>query len=184
MIFTPTAAPGALIIEPERRDDERGFFARAFCAAEFAAHGLDPRVAQCNISFNRRRGTVRGLHWQRPPRGEAKLVRCTAGALYDVIVDLRPASPTFRRHVAVELSACSRTMLYVPEGFAHGFQTLEDDTEVFYQMSEAFAPDAMAGARWNDPAFDVEWPLPVSVISERDRTYPDFDVGPGGSSSR
>ena len=176
MIFTHTAAAGVVLIEPQEMEDERGFFARSFCAREFRAHGLDPRVAQCNISFNRRKGTVRGLHFQHPPHAEAKLVRCTRGALYDVVVDLRSDSPTFLVHVAVELSASNHRMLYVPEGVAHGFQTLEDDTEVFYQMSAPFVVDAVCGVRWNDPAFAIEWPLEVSAISERDRTYPDFRV--------
>jgi dTDP-4-dehydrorhamnose 3,5-epimerase len=174
MIFIETSVPGAVIIEPECRADERGFFARSFCAREFEAHRLNPHVEQCNISFNRSKGTVRGLHFQRPPHAEAKLVRCTAGSVYDVIVDLRPGSPAFCRHVGVELSARNRTLLYVPEGVAHGFQTLEDDAEVFYQMSNPFDPDAAAGVRWNDPAFAIAWPLAVSVISERDRSHPDF----------
>jgi len=177
MIFTATALPGAVVIEPEPVADQRGFFARAFCASEFTAHGLDPRVEQCNISFNAAAGTLRGLHFQHPPHAEAKLVRCTAGRVYDVIVDLRPQSPTFRHHVAVELSARTRTMLYVPEGCAHGFQTLADDSEVFYQMSAPFHAAAAAGVRWDDPAFGIAWPLPVSVISERDRRYADFDAG-------
>jgi len=171
--FTVTPV-GALVIEPERLSDDRGFFARSFCAREFEAHGLDPRVAQCNISFNPRRGTVRGMHFQRPPHAEAKLVRCTAGALWDVALDLRPESPTFCRHFALELSAENRKMLYLPEGLAHGYQTLADDTEVFYQVSAAYAPDHGAGVRWDDPAFDNAWPLPVTMIAERDRTYPDF----------
>lgn len=174
MIFTATPLPGAVVIEPEPLADERGFFARSFCAREFAAHGLNPHVVQCNISFNRNTGTVRGLHFQRPPHAEAKLVRCTAGAVYGVIVDLRPVSPSFRKHFAVELSAHNRKMLYVPEGLAYGFQTLQDDTEVFYQMSALFAPEAADGLRWNDPAFEIAWPLAVTVISERDRSFPDF----------
>ena len=174
MIFTPTPIPGAVVIAPELLADERGFFARVFCAQEFAARGLIACVEQCNISFNRHRGTVRGLHFQRPPHGEVKLVRCTAGGAYDVIVDLRPQSPTFRRHFAVELDARRRTMLYVPEGVAHGFQTLEDDTELFYQMSAPYHADAAAGVRWNDPAFAIPWPLSVSAISARDRSYPNF----------
>lgn len=175
MIFTATPIPGAVVIAPELLTDERGFFARTFCAREFAAHGLVAHVEQCNISFNRQRGTVRGLHFQRPPHGEVKLVRCTVGRVYDIIVDLRPESPTFRRHFAVELDARRCTMLYVPEGVAHGFQTLEDDTELFYQMSAPFHPDAAAGVRWNDPAFAIPWPLSVSVISARDHSYPDFE---------
>jgi dTDP-4-dehydrorhamnose 3,5-epimerase len=173
---------GVVVIELERHEDERGFFARSFCADEFAAHGLSACVAQCNISFNRRRGTVRGLHFQRPPRAEAKLVRCTAGAIYDVAVDLRSASPTFCRYVGVELTARNRRMLYVPPGFAHGFQTLADESEVFYQMSEPFTAEAADGVRWNDPAFAIAWPLDVQVISERDRSFPDFRcaMGQGG----
>jgi len=174
MIFTETAVPGAVVIEPERSADERGFFARSFCAREFAAHGLDARVAQCNISFNRAKGTLRGLHFQRPPHAEAKLVRCTTGRVYDVIVDLRPDSPAFCRHFAIELSARNRIMLYVPAGVAHGFQTLEDESEVFYQMSAPYERDAAAGVRWDDAAFAIAWPLAVSVVSARDRSYPDF----------
>lgn len=174
MIFVATPLAGAFVIEPEPLEDERGFFARAFCSDEFEAHGLNPQVVQCSISFNRRRGALRGLHYQRAPYREAKLVRCTTGAIHDVIVDLRPESATFRRHFALELAARTRAMLYVPEGCAHGFQTLADDTEVFYQMSERFAPDAAAGVRWNDRAFGIAWPLEVTVISERDRSYPDF----------
>ena len=176
MIFSETALPGAVVIELERVADERGFFARSFCAREFAAHGLDARVAQCNISFNRVKGTLRGLHFQRPPHAEAKLVRCTAGRVYDVIVDLRPDSPAFCRHLAIELSARNRTMLYVPQGVAHGFQTLEDESEVFYQMSAPYERDAAAGVRWDDAAFAIAWPLAVSVVSARDRSYPDFAV--------
>ena len=157
----------------------RGFFARSFCAREFTAHGLNPHIAQCNISFNRKRGTVRGLHLLRPPHAEAKLVRCTAGAIYDVVVDLRQASPTFRTHFGVELNARNRKALYVPEGVAHGFQTLDDDTEVFYQMSAFFVPAAATGVRWDDPGFGIEWPLAVTVISEQDRTYPDFQEDAG-----
>jgi len=135
---------------------------------------MDPRVAQCNIAFNPKRGTVRGMHFQRPPHAEAKLVRCTAGALYDVALDLRRDSPTFRRHFAIELSAANRKMLYLPEGFAHGYQTLVEDTEVFYQVSAAYAPDHAGGVRWNDPAFDIAWPLPVTMIAARDEAFPDF----------
>ena len=174
MIFTPTPAAGAVVIEPERLEDERGFFARSFCTREFEAHGLNPRVAQCNISFNRKRGTLRGLHFQRPPHAEARLVRCTSGALYDVIVDLRPSSPAFRRYFGVELSARNRAMLYVPEGCAHGFQTLEDDTEVLYQMSHHYVPEAARGVRWNDPVVGIKWPAAEArIISERDRAWPD-----------
>jgi dTDP-4-dehydrorhamnose 3,5-epimerase len=174
MRFLPTPLPGVALVEPELLEDERGFFARCFCAEEFAAHGLDARVVQCSTSFTRQRGAVRGLHYQRAPYGETKLVRCTAGALWDVVVDLRPASAAFGRHFAVELSAANRRMLYVPQGVAHGFQTLADGTEVFYQMSAPHAPDAAAGVRWDDPALGIEWPLAVTVISARDRSYPDF----------
>jgi dTDP-4-dehydrorhamnose 3,5-epimerase len=174
MIFTATPVPGAVVVESEGRADQRGFFARTFCAREFSAHGLDSRVVQCNVSFNRRRGTLRGLHFQRPPHAEAKLVRCTAGALYDVIVDLRPESASFCQYFALELSARNRKMLYVPEGCAHGFQTLADDTEATYQMSEFYSAEDASGVRWNDPAFAIAWPLPVTAISERDRQYPDF----------
>jgi dTDP-4-dehydrorhamnose 3,5-epimerase len=174
VIFTPTPLAGAFVIEPEPIEDERGFFARCFCADEFEARGMNPRVVQCSISFTARRGALRGLHYQRAPHAEAKLVRCTAGALYDVIVDLRPESPTFTRHFAAELSASNRKMMYVPEGCAHGFQTLADGTDALYQMSERYAPEAARGVRWNDDAFAIEWPLAVTVISERDRTYPNF----------
>jgi len=174
MIFTPTPLSGAFVIEPTRIEDERGFFARAWCQHEFAAYGLNTELVQCNISFNLRRGTVRGMHYQAAPHAEAKLVRCTSGALYDVIIDLRPDAPTFMQHFGIVLSAAQHTMLYVPEGFAHGFQTLEPNTEVFYQMSTFYAPEAARGVRWNDPAFAIRWPLTDVTIGERDRTYPDF----------
>lgn len=176
MIFEETPLRGAFVLAIEPIADERGFFARAFCAAEMDAQGLCARLAQCNVSFNRHRGTLRGLHFQRPPHAEVKLVRCTAGRIYDVIVDLRGDSPTFARHFAVELSASNHKAVYVPEGFAHGFQSLEDDTEVFYQMSQPFAAEAAGGVRWNDPAFAIRWPLDPTVISERDRSYPDFEA--------
>lgn len=174
MIFTPTILAGAWTIEPERLVDERGFFARTFCEEEMAAHGLPSRVSQCSVAWNRERGTVRGLHYQEPPHAEAKLVRCTRGAIYDVLVDLRPDSVSYKRHFAVELTAENGRQLWVPPGCAHGYQTLLPDTEVAYQMSEPYAPAAGRGVRWDDPAFGVPWPLPVSVISERDRSYPDF----------
>ena len=174
MIFTETALPGAWIVDVERLDDSRGFFARTWCEREFAERGLNPRLAQCNVSFNKRRGTLRGLHYQAAPHREAKLIRCTRGAIHDVILDLRPDSPTFKRHVAVVLDAESRRMLYVPEGLAHGFQTLEDDTEGFYQMSAFYAPDHARGVRWNDPAFGIQWPEAERTISERDQRYSDF----------
>ena len=176
MIFAKTTLEGAFIIEPERIEDERGFFARVWCQREFEAHGLTTRLTQCNISFNTKAGTLRGMHYQADPHAEVKLVRCTAGAIQDVIIDLRPESPTFKQHVAVELSASNRTMLYVPEGFAHGYLTLEDNTEVFYQVSAFYAPAYARGVRWNDPAFAIEWRGEARVMTERDRTYPDFEV--------
>ena len=174
MIFQETKLNGSYIVDIERREDDRGFFARSWCRREFEAHGLNPHIVQCNISFNARKGTLRGMHYQVRPFEEAKLVRCSMGSLCDVIVDLRPDSPTFKNHLSVVLTAENRTMLYVPEGFAHGFLTLEDDTEVHYQMSEFHAPDHARGFRWNDPAFGICWPADVKVISERDRNYPDF----------
>ena len=174
MIFTETRLKGAFLIEPERFEDERGFFALSWSRAEFGARGLSARLVECNISFNRRRGTLRGMHYQLAPHAQAKLVRCTMGAVYDVIVDLRPDSPTFKQWVAAELSADNRLMLYVPEGFAHGFQTLEDGSEVFYQMSDVYAPQSARGVRWDDPAFRIAWPPGERVINARDRTYPDF----------
>jgi dTDP-4-dehydrorhamnose 3,5-epimerase len=162
------------VLELEKRGDERGYFARTFCAQEFEAHGLNPHLVQCSTAFNLWRGTLRGLHWQAPPKSEAKLVRVTRGAIHDVIVDLRPDSPTRLQHVAVELTADNGQMLYIPEGLAHGFQTLADSTEVSYQMSEFFAPECARGARWNDPAFGITWPLPNPIMNDRDRSYPDF----------
>ncbi len=182
MIFTETALQDAWIIDIEPREDDRGFFARSWCQREFAAHGLNSTLVQCNISFNRRKGTIRGMHFQVAPFEEAKLVRCTRGAIYDVMIDLRPESPTNRRWIGLDLTAGNRRMLYVPEGFAHGFQTLEDDTEVFYQMSQVYSPEHARGVRWNDPAFGIRWPLRDCVISERDRSYP--DLLPAGGASR
>ncbi len=174
MIFVETPLKGAFVLEPERLEDGRGFFARTWCERECGAQGLNTRIVQCNTSFNKKRGTLRGVHYQAAPYREAKLVRCTMGAIYDVIIDLRRDSPTFKRHVPVILSAENRRMIYVPEGFAHGFQTLADGTEVFYQMSEFYAPDHARGVRWNDPAFGIEWPADERIISERDCCYPDF----------
>lgn len=174
MIFTQTKLPGAFVIELEKHADERGFFARTFCEKEFKAQGLNTEVVQCNVSFNKTKGTLRGMHFQATPFEEAKLVRCTAGSIYDVIIDLRPSSPAFKEYFAVELSAENRKMLYVPEGFAHGFQTLEDDTEIFYQMSQYFSSEHARGVRWDDPAFGIEWPEDERIIVERDRSYPDF----------
>lgn len=173
-MFVETFLKGAFIIDLEKRGDDRGFFARAFCRQEFAGHGLEVQVAQCNISFNERKGTLRGMHYQVAPFEEAKLVRCTMGSIYDAIIDLRPASPTFGRSFGVELTARNRTMLYVPRGFAHGFQTLEDNTEVFYQMSQFYSAEHSRGVRWNDPAFDIKWPPDKRIINERDQKYSDF----------
>jgi dTDP-4-dehydrorhamnose 3,5-epimerase len=172
--FSETALKGAFIIEPERIEDERGFFARTFCRREFEARGLNPDLVQCSISFNHQRATLRGMHYQSAPHGEAKLVRCTRGAIYDVIIDLRPQSPTFRRWVAVDISAENHLMVYVPEGFAHGFQTLQDETEVSYHISEFYSPERARGVRWNDPAFAIGWPIADPVISVRDQTHPEF----------
>lgn len=176
VIFAETKLKGAFIVELERMEDERGFFARAFCQQEFEAHGLNPRVAQCSISFNRKKGTLRGMHYQVAPHQEAKVVRCTRGALYDVIIDLRPDSPTFKQWVAVELTPENHLMLYIPEGFAHGFQTLQDDTEVFYQISDFYYPDCARGLRWDDRVFGIDWPMPPEVMSRRDSAYPDFEA--------
>ena len=174
MIFQPTKLPGVFEILPELKSDERGFFARTWCQKEFADHGLNPKLAQCSISLNSRKGTLRGMHYQVSPHAEAKLVRCTKGAIYDVVVDLRPESPSFKGWTAATLSADNRRALYMPEGCAHGFLTLEDDTELFYQISEFYSAESTRGVRWNDPAFSITWPGEVTVISERDRTYPDF----------
>lgn len=174
MIFTETELKGAFTIEPERLQDQRGFFARTWCQREFEVRGLNPRSSQCSISFNYKKGTLRGMHYQAAPHEEAKLVRCTAGSIYDVIIDIRPESPTFKQHFAVVLSAENRKMLYIPEGCAHGFLTIEDNTEVFYQISEFYSPESARGFRWNDPAFGLQWPAEVEVISEKDRQYPDF----------
>jgi dTDP-4-dehydrorhamnose 3,5-epimerase len=174
MQFIPTKLQGAYIIELEKLEDERGFFARTWCEQEFANFGLDPKIVQCSISFNWKKGTLRGMHLQLPPGAETKLVRCIRGAIYDVIVDLRPNSPTFKQWIAVELTAENRKTLYIPQGFAHGFQTLEDNSEVFYQMSEFHQPELARGFRWNDPQFNIDWVENPSVISERDRQYPDY----------
>ena len=174
MIFEETRLKGAYVVDAELRNDGRGFFARTWCVNEFEEHGLNPRLVQCNISFNNRKGTMRGMHHQVAPYEEAKLVRCTMGSICDVIVDLRPGSPTFKEHIAVTLSAENRKMLYIPEKFAHGFVTLEDNTEVFYQMFEFYSQESARGFRWNDPYFGIRLPVEVAVISERDATYPDF----------
>ena len=174
MVFTETPLKDVFCIEPERREDARGFFARTWCRKEFLEHGLNAGLVQCSVSFNTRKGTLRGLHYQAAPHGEAKLVRCTRGSIYDVALDLRPDSPTFLRHVAVVLSSENHAMLYIPEGCAHGFETIEPDTEVFYQMSEFYDPECARGVRWNDPAFGIEWPVKEPTMAERDRQYPDF----------
>jgi dTDP-4-dehydrorhamnose 3,5-epimerase len=175
VIFTETELAGAFAVDLERREDDRGFFARAWCANEFTDHGLNPRLVQANLSFNDRKGTLRGMHFQREPAAEAKLIRCTRGSIFDVIVDLRPESPTFKRWVGVDLTAENRTALYVPEGFAHGYQTLKPDTETFYLVSEYYTPEAEGGVRWDDPAFGIEWPDPANAfLSEKDASWPDF----------
>ena len=174
MIFTPTRLAGAFIIDIERREDDRGFFARVFCQKEFAQHGLKPVIAQANLAHNRVKGTLRGMHFQRTPHAEDKLVRCTSGAIWDAIVDLRPDSATYCRWIGVELSEANARMLLVPKGFAHGFVTLTDDVVVTYQVSEFYAPGAEAGARHDDPAFGIDWPVPVRAMSEKDRAWPDF----------
>jgi len=174
LIFQETELRDAYILEIEKHIDDRGFFARSWCRNEFTAKGLDPSVVQCNISFNDKKGTFRGMHYQVPPHQEAKLVRCTRGSIYDVIVDLRPNSQTFKTCIGVELSEENHRMLYIPKGFAHGFITLQDTTEVFYQMSDFFAPESARGFRWDDPGFNIQLPINAAVISDRDRTYPDF----------
>ncbi len=174
MVFLETKLRGAFEIQLEPRLDERGFFARSWCQNEFESHKLNSKLAQCNISFNLRKGTLRGMHYQVFPYAEAKVVRCTRGAIYDALLDLRPESPTFKEWVGVVLAAEKWNMTYVPEGFAHGFLTLEDNTEVFYQMSEIYNAASARGVRWDDPAFGIAWPGGVEVISERDRTYPNF----------
>lgn len=171
MIFAETKLPGAFIIDVERREDSRGFFARVFCQHEFEAHGLKPVIAQANIAYNRKKGTIRGMHFQFPPSAETKLVRCTRGAILDIIVDLRPDSPTYLKHVAVELSATNSRALYVPERFAHGYQVLEDDTETSYHVGEFYTPGAEGGLLSNDPKLGLHWPLPISVISEKDQLW-------------
>jgi dTDP-4-dehydrorhamnose 3,5-epimerase len=173
MRFTETKVAGAYLIEPEPIADERGFFARTFCREEFAANGLNPDLVQANVSWNHRKGTLRGMHYQDAPHQEAKLVRCTRGAIFDVALDLRPDSPTYLAWFGAELSDGNRHLLYVPEGCAHGFLTLTDATEVAYQMSAPYAAAAARGVRWDDPAFGIRWPGEVVVINERDRSYPD-----------
>jgi dTDP-4-dehydrorhamnose 3,5-epimerase len=177
MIFRPTRLKDAFTIDLEKSVDERGFFARAWCAREFEEHGLNPRLVQANIGYSEKRGTVRGMHYQLAPYEEAKLVRCIRGAIHDVIVDLRPDSPTYRQWLGVELNADNRRMLYVPESFAHGYLTLANDTETLYQVSQFYTPGAERGFRWNDPAFGIEWPVTENLtISEKDQAWPDFSA--------
>ncbi len=171
MKFTETRFKGAFIIEPEPIRDNRGFFARAFCRKEFEAHGLNPELVQCNISFNRHKGTLRGMHYQVPPHDEDKLVRVTRGAIFDVIVDLREDSSTFRQWLGVELTEENRKAFYIPKGFAHGFQTLADDTEVFYQMSQYYHPESNRGVAWDSPELAIEWPLETKILSEKDKNH-------------
>jgi dTDP-4-dehydrorhamnose 3,5-epimerase len=174
VLFRETKLPGAFVIELQKHEDERGFFARSWCQKEFEARGLNPRTVQCNVSFNKVKGTLRGMHYQVAPRAETKLVRCTRGAIYDVIIDLRRESPTYKQYVSEVLSSNNYKALFIPEGFAHGFETLEDNSEVFYQMSEFYSPEHQRGLRYNDPAFRISWPIDPTVISERDRNYKDF----------
>jgi len=175
MIFVETPLQGAYVVELDKCEDKRGFFARSWCVREFSSKGLDTELVQCNVSFNERKGTLRGLHYQIPPHAEAKLVRCTRGALFDVIVDLRADSPTFLKWFGVKLTATNYRMLYIPKRFAHGFQTLEDGTEIFYQMSDFYAPPASRGIRWNDPCLGIVWPEADRTISEKDREYLGLD---------
>lgn len=172
MIFTETKLKGAYILELERREDSRGFFARGFCQHEFRAHGLKPTVAQGNIASNIKAGTLRGMHFQYPPAAESKLVRCTRGAIYDIIVDLRPESPTYLQHVGVELNEDNQRALYVPERFAHGYQTLTDKTDTSYLVGEFYTPEAEGGLLYDDPSLKLNWPLPVSVVSDKDQKFP------------
>jgi dTDP-4-dehydrorhamnose 3,5-epimerase len=171
MIFAETKLKGAFIVDLDRKVDERGFFARAFCQNEFGDRGLRPVIAQANIASNMRKGTVRGMHFQYPPAAESKLVRCTRGAILDIIVDLRPESPTYLEHVSVELNEDNMTALYVPERFAHGYQTLRDNTDTSYQVGEFYAPNAEGGLRYDDPRLGLTWPLPISAVSSRDRAF-------------
>ena len=176
MNFAATPLEGAVLVEPEPHADERGFFTRLFCADEFSARGLEPTVAQGNLSYNHRRGTLRGMHYQTPPAAETKLVRCTRGAVYDAITDLRPDSSTYLESFGIELTADNRRALYVPAMFAHGYLTLTDGAEVEYLVSEFYTPGYERGLRWNDPATDIAWPIQVAVLSDKDANWPDFDA--------
>jgi dTDP-4-dehydrorhamnose 3,5-epimerase len=175
LIFSPTPIEGAWLLAPEPRSDARGFLLRTFCTDAFAARGLDPVTAQCSLSYNARRGTLRGMHYQAKPHAETKVIRCGRGVLFDVLIDLRRNSPTFGRHYGVELSRENLLALYVPRGCAHGFQTLADDTDVWYHISAPHHPDSARGVRWNDPAFGIVWPVPNPILHPRDAAYPDFD---------
>jgi len=177
MIFNQTELKDAWTIDLDKHEDDRGFFARAFCKNEFRDHGLNTEVAQANLSYNKYKHTLRGMHFQTEPHGEAKLVRCVRGAIYDVIIDVRKESPTFKKWIGVELSDRNRRMLYVPEGFAHGFITLEDNTEVFYQVTEFYTPGAEKGIRWNDPEFNIQWPAVPEVMSDKDKNWKDYPSG-------
>jgi len=176
MNFEETKLQGAYVISPELLEDSRGFFAREFCKEQYEAYGLNSNIVQCNMSFNHLAGTVRGMHFQLPPHQEVKIVRCTQGAIFDVIVDLRKESKTFKQWVGVELTAQNRKHLYVPAGFAHGYQTLVDSTEVAYQVTEYYTPGSERGVKWSDPAFDISWPKPVSSISDKDRQHPVYQL--------
>ena len=176
VIFTETYIKDLFVIGIQKLEDERGFFARAFCKNEFIEHGLNPNLVQCNISYNKKKGTLRGMHFQAYPNKEAKMIRCLQGSIYDVVIDLRSKSNTFMNFFGITLEPYGFNMLYIPEDFAHGFLTLEDDTIVFYQMSEFFAPDSSRGFRWDDPSFNIKWPIGVEVISQRDSNYPDFSA--------
>ncbi|MDB9313052.1 dTDP-4-dehydrorhamnose 3,5-epimerase [Spirulina sp. CS-785/01] len=174
MLFQEIPLKGAYIVDLDFKKDERGFFARSYCWDEFEQNGLNPCIVQCNISFNLKKGTVRGMHFQRKPKPEPKLVRCDQGSIYDVIIDLRYNSPTYCQWFGMELDSRSYRSIYIPDGFAHGFQTLEDNSQVFYQMGERYAPEYASGVRWNDNAFSIVWPLPVTCISSKDNSYPNF----------
>jgi dTDP-4-dehydrorhamnose 3,5-epimerase len=174
MIFTPTKLQGAFILEVKKIEDERGFFGRSWCRRELEEHGLNANVVQANVSYNKVKGTLRGMHFQKAPHQETKLVRCTRGAIYDVIIDLRPNSPTYKQWIGVELTEDNYRMLFVPEDFAHGFITLQDNTEVTYQVTQYYTPGAEGGIRWNDPAFNIQWPIEPTVVSGKDQAHPDF----------
>ncbi len=174
MIFTPTKLQGAFILEVKKIEDERGFFGRSWCRRELEEHGLNANVVQANVSYNKVKGTLRGMHFQKAPHQETKLVRCTRGAIYDVIIDLRPNSPTYKQWIGVELTEDNYRMLFVPEDFAHGFITLQDNTEVTYQVTQYYTPGAEGGIRWNDPAFNIKWPIEPTVVSGKDQAHPDF----------